>query len=145
MQIIIATAFTVSIIATPFGQWYYPFVPDGEQRVCQETAKWMKDTNLSFNKICFFHPALPVYFDVDPFDDKKVIRYLNLNDPIPSDFFPAGSLMIWDAHFGANEGGIPSEKLDGIPALQLLRKFRPENPFTVLGGGEFEIRIYQVK
>ena len=52
-------------------------------------------------------------------------------------------MWVWDAHFGPNEGRVPLETLMNQPYLKLLKVFRPDQPFTVLGGYNYEVYVFR--
>ncbi|HKR07383.1 MAG TPA: hypothetical protein VJY62_22305, partial [Bacteroidia bacterium] len=145
LQITVAISFTAFILISPFKQSYYPFGLDGESQLTKKAVEWMKRNNLTYTKICFFPAGFSLFYELDPFNDKKVVYNIKIDQPLPSYDFPKGSVLVWDSHYGANEGQIPIEKLENNHDLQLLQKFEPEHKFTVLGNHPFEIRIYKVK
>jgi hypothetical protein len=141
LQLLVIITFIFFIFKCPFKQSYFPFVLYGEQFVSKNSAEWMKSNKIMFLKICYYPPSFPLFYEIDPFDNKKFIRNINIDEKLPSLYFPKGSIMIWDTHFGANEGQIPSEKLKNQSALQLLHSFKSEEYWDP----NFEIRIYKVK
>jgi hypothetical protein len=141
LQIAIAISFSVFILISPFNQVYYPFKINNEELAIGQMAEWMKTNNLTYPKICYFPVAFPFFYEMDPFD-KNVLKSLNINEQIPSDYFPSGSLLIWDSRYGTYDGKISSGELDTLQALQLLKTFKIlSNEEKIL----FETRVYRVK
>ncbi|MEO5569823.1 MAG: hypothetical protein ABIT08_17830 [Bacteroidia bacterium] len=130
--------FSAFIFISPFKQSYYPFRLDDEQLVTKEAAGWMKSKNIANSKIYYSSVSFPLFYEIDPFDNKKAIVNINLDEPLPSSYFPQGSVMVWDTHYGSNEGRVTVEKLKNNKSLQLLQTFVGNN-------GKFEVRIYKVK
>ena len=54
-----------------------------------------------------------------------------------------GEIVIWDAHFGPNEGQMPLENLMNTPGFKLIHLTREHEPFIVLGGYTYEIYFFQ--
>ena len=54
-----------------------------------------------------------------------------------------GEIVLWDAHYSPNEGRLPLENLMDNPGFRLVKLIRPEKPFKVLGGYDYEIYIFQ--
>jgi hypothetical protein len=57
---------------------------------------------------------------------------------------PPGCIVQWDAHFGANECGIPRDSVMLNPHLELLNYFQPDTPAYTLGGNLYEILFFLV-
>ncbi|MEP7170265.1 MAG: hypothetical protein ABI855_12910, partial [Bacteroidota bacterium] len=145
LKMFVAVFFSIFILVSPFTQKYFPFKLDTELKLTKETADWMKNNALTYSKLCYFPVAFPLFYEIDPFDNKNIINGINSNRQLPSDYFHTGNLIIWDAHYGGYEARISNEKLDANEALKLIKKFKPENKLILFGKYEFEIRIYKVK
>lgn len=126
----------------PFHQWYFPFHLGGEEEVIGAAGNWIKDRELTDKKIYYLHPYLPFILDKDPFNSQQAVEIWNINKENPVQDFTEGSLVVWDAHYVPNEGGIALSKLQ-TPYLRLLQKFIPQASFTVIGGREFQVFIFQ--
>jgi hypothetical protein len=51
--------------------------------------------------------------------------------------------MVWDAHFGPNEGGVMLENLENDPYLKKVKSFYPVEKVTVLGGYDYSVQVYE--
>ena len=118
------------------------FRPGKEQKMMNETALWLKENNLNRHKIIYYDPYLAFKLVLDPRDQSKSRKRL----PVRENFLnaePDSSIIVWDAHFGPNEGRMPLERLEKQPELKKLKVFKPEKPFKVLGGYDYEVVVFQ--
>ena len=112
------------------------------QEVLTESINYIVQNNLEKNKIYYFTNYVPFRLEIDPYDD----RYSSWgipDSPKVSLAIPNNSLIVWDAHFGPNEGRTPLAKLLNDDGLKVLKVFKPKVPFTVLGGYNYEVYIFQ--
>jgi hypothetical protein len=63
----------------------------------------------------------------------------------PENGIPTDAIIIWDAHFGPNEGQLPLDRLLHNEHFELLKKFVPEHPFKTLNAYDYEIYIFRRK
>ena len=61
----------------------------------------------------------------------------------PENAVKVGELVIWDAHFGPNEGHLPLDNLLKNDAFRLVHLTREKEPFNVLGGYLYEIYFFE--
>lgn len=54
-----------------------------------------------------------------------------------------GDILVWDAHFGPNEGGTQLENLLNDSHLQRIKILLPDENFKVLGGYDYGIYIFK--
>jgi len=99
---------------------------------------------LDTNFIVAYDVTFGFELGIDPFDKSHVTWYIN-NDKKPSQGYPPGTIIVWDAHLGNNEGHTPKDNLLNDSNLVLLTELWPKNPIKVLGGYDYEIAIFQVK
>ena len=78
----------------------------------------------------------------NPYDNKKAQAFI-YNIDKPEDEAKSGDIILWDAHFSPNEGGIPLSKLKDNSNFKLIKEFKPDQSYTVLGGYEYAIYIFQ--
>ncbi len=118
------------------------FHPSRPQKLMNETAKWIKTNDLIRYKIIYYDPYLAFKLLLDPRDPSKSGKRLPTNENFLSSV-PDSSIIVWDAHFGPNEGRMPLERLEKQPELKELKVFKPEKPFKVLGGYDYRIVVFQ--
>jgi hypothetical protein len=54
---------------------------------------------------------------------------------------PDSAILIYDTHFGPNECEVPVDTILNNPRLLLIRYFRPDKPWTTLGGHDYEVYV----
>ena len=116
------------------------FKPSGDQQVIKRATNYLKQNKLIKHKQYYFDPFVLFELGIDPYDKTKS----NWNIPNakdPSIGIPDSSIIIWDAHFGPNEGGVPLDAIQNQKSLRVLKVFTPEIPFNVLGGYNYEVHV----
>lgn len=133
------------IIYSCFNCDFFPYKLNSETAVLKEVADWYKTSPFVNKKVYYLYPYLAEALDVDAFDENKVGElwglYPSLKEWGPS-VIPDSTLIIWDGHFGPNEGAIPLEKLLNDPLFDLVKSFKPKIPFKTLGDYEFEAYLF---
>ena len=143
---IIASCFVVAILYSPYTLWYkIPFQLDPEQVVIKKATDWYKQTPNTGKKVFYLAPYITPCLNIDPYDTSKHEELWSMNPQRPDLNMPHGSILIWDSHFGPNEGRMKLDTLIKNPNLTLLQKFSPDEKFTVIGGMEYGIWIFQRK
>lgn len=123
---VIAIAVVILVVRSSFAQWYYPFKPYNEQYVMKQMSHYIMTTMPGFKKVCFLHPSLPVYADLDPYDSKRVEMMWSA-DQERINQLPDSTLLLWDSHFMKGEGKIPFEWLSGNPNFIMLKHYKFSN------------------
>lgn len=118
-------------------------VPIGvTEKFVKEASTWLKKSEYFENRIYYYNPFFCHFLDLNPFDEER-IRGFVFNSDEPEYNIQEGEIVIWDAHFGPNEGRLPLERLMDNPGFQLVYMVRPVNTFQVLGGYDYEIYIFR--
>ena len=112
------------------------------ERLLAEACQYTKQHKLTRNKIYYFSNFVPIKLGIDPFDTKKSSEGLPHLKPV-SKALPDNSIIIWDAHFGPNEGQTPLSLLTKDSGLRIIKIFKPKVPFKVLGGHNYAVYIFQ--
>ncbi len=139
------TAFGLWIIAFPFYTKYLPMNLDKEELLVKEAGLWFNSSEYKDEKVYYLFPYFMHILNLDAFDGNRVGELWGLYPAIEEwgiDVVPLNTVILWDAHFGANEAYIPLEKIMGDPNFKLIKSFRPEQPFQTLGGYDFEIYAF---
>lgn len=121
-----------------------PMPLDEVQRLQHRVAAWVEDQGPSRGRLVTRDPTLVMLCGLDPWDSNATIELQADGGRIAGPDLHHGDLVVWDAHFAANEGGAPIERLDENPLLRPLATFEPDVPFTILGGGLYYIRAFRV-
>jgi hypothetical protein len=111
-----------------------------DQLVAQSAA-FLKNEDIE-GRIFYFNPNFVFLLELDPYDSSKSVWYYG-NKTNPSNAMNFGDVLIWDAHFGPNEGGVPYDLVENDPWLNKIKTFLPEERIIVLGGYEYEIHVYR--
>lgn len=114
------------LVKSSFSQWYYPFKPYNEQYVMKQMSAYIQTNWPDFKKVCFLHPSLPVFADLDPYDLKRVEMLWSANLEALNRF-PDSTLVLWDSHFMKGEGKIPLNWLSENPNYVLLKHYKFSN------------------
>ncbi len=112
------------------------------QVVLSSVANYIHNNHFDKNKIYYFNNYIPFKLNIDPYDN-RIAQWGAPNGVKVSFNMPDSSLIVWDAHFGPNEGRTPLKKLLSDSNLKLIKKFVPDKPFTVLGGYNYEVYLFQ--
>lgn len=141
---LLVSGFGVVVIAwqllTPVRQHPLPFRWERPQQLMKEAAHFIHSAEPA--KIHYFDPFLLHFLEMDPFNPS--LSTWGAGDKItPSNGMDFGDLLVWDAHFGPNEGGISPEAVMQDPRLQLERTFIPVENIKVLGGYDYGIYIFR--
>ncbi len=113
------------------------------EKLLSSAADFLHKKQLDRHKVFYFDPYLAYRLGVDPYSDKISQWYPKGDNPVAQ--LPYDAVVVWDAHFGPNEGGAPLGMLLNNDVLKLLKVFRPQYPFKVLGGYDYAVYVFQKK
>ena len=139
--IIVYFGISLAIVIVPFRQFQVPMTQGPTESLMKKTADWILSNEYT-SKVYYFNPILPFFLNADPYDHNKCCWMFYKGKKV-SDVLNNGELIIWDAHFGPNEGKLPLDTLLHDDHLQLLKVFNPPQAFTVLGGYDYQIYVFQ--
>ncbi len=136
----ILTVLTAWQLWLPIQQHPLPFKWERPQQLMQEAANYLRTAKPA--KIFYFDPFLLHFMGIDPFNPS--LNNWGAGDRLtPSNAMAFGDILVWDAHFGPNEGGVALSNAMEDPLLQLERTFIPAENFKVLGGYDYGIYIFK--
>lgn len=141
VQIGFAVVVVIAQLIVPFAQHHMPFKPERPQLLMLDAANYLKSEKVT-SKIYYFDPYLIHFLNVDPFD-QKLSNFGIADRQQPSVSMNDGDILVWDAHFGPNEGGVQLENLNNDPHLQRIKSILPDENFKVLGGYDYGIYIFK--
>jgi hypothetical protein len=120
-----------------------PVVPNDYEIFVQRVGVEVGRIKGGYDRVLYYHPAVAYYADIDPFDTGKAMQIFSL-DTTRTDAVPgAKELLVWDSHFGPNEGGTPLQWLRDRPGLRLEEVMVPQDRMEVLGGLPFEAWFFR--
>jgi hypothetical protein len=118
------------------------FHSDPSHILLNKAADYIIGHGLIRHKIVYYDPYLAYKLQLDPkAPDKSRERLFTGKNFIKRE--PDSTIIIWDAHYGPNEGKMPLEKLRNEHTLKVLRVIKPDKPTQTLGGYEYKIVIFQ--
>ncbi|HKI90411.1 MAG TPA: hypothetical protein VKA38_15405 [Draconibacterium sp.] len=107
----------------------------------KESAEYIQENHLK-GKVFYFNPMVAFHLRLDPYDHSK--SSWGVGDKLkPSNSMDYGDIIVWDAHFGPNEGRTSLASLQNDPQLQLLKTLLPVQKIQVLGGYDYGVYIFQ--
>ena len=139
---LIGTVLAAWLVFVPFSVHAIPVPLAPQQKLIREAASWLGDMGYTERKIHYFDPFWWFFLEVNPVGNPKFIEgVIDRNDPGKS--MDPGEIILWDAHYGPNEGGIPLERLRDNPDFLEIKVFSPPSPLQVLGGHDYEIHVFE--
>jgi hypothetical protein len=142
MQYSVAAVLVYFILIVPFRQQRPPSKANDINKLSLEAAQWLNNSEYSQRMLYFYDPTFLFYAGRDPYDKTKSWERLPNKQEL-SDGIPDGSIVVWDAHFGNNEGQTPRDKLLNDNGFKLIRSFTPPDTIYVLNGFPYEILILE--
>ncbi len=139
---LLAAAALYFVVITPFKVYVIPVKRLASHEVTKKAADWILSNKLTRYTVFYYEPYVTTALEIDPYN-QKASHALVFDNQVPSKGLPDSAVLVWDAQFGPNEGGLPLDNIMKDPQMQLLKIFRPAVPFTVLGGFTYEIYIFQ--
>ncbi|MFH0895105.1 MAG: hypothetical protein V2A54_11785 [Bacteroidota bacterium] len=117
-----------------------PIKANATDREVIEASNWIKNSPYSSRKIGLYNGTFAYYTDKDLFSNNEV-QWLFGTSP-EKDISP-GTIVIWDAHFGPNEGQTKRETLLNSKYFRVLNYFEPIEPIHVLNNYLYEIILFE--
>src|SRR5690606_7021653 len=114
---------------------------DQTEQLVKKSADFIR-VNEEGKKIFYFNPLLIHYLTINPYDITKCNWWV-ADTQQPSNTLEWGDLLVWDAHFGPNEGGVLLEALENDPYLKKIKSFYPVEKIVVLGGYDYSIQVFE--
>jgi hypothetical protein len=141
--ILFAVSFLIITIAiiSPFKIYQFPIPLKDENLVIKKAVDWLKTTPYISKRILFYNPIIPELMDRDPFHDTTMLTGMMLGAN-PKMLNP-GDIFIWDTHFAGIEGKIKQDSFTNDVNYELLMVFNPDISFSVLGGENYSVKIFQ--
>jgi hypothetical protein len=132
----------VFLVTVPYKTYRIPVPLEGTQRIVKNASDWMLQSGYAGKKVFYFNPFFPHFLKTNPYNSSQNAWFIP-DRQHPEKSVEEGEIVIWDAHFGPNEGGLALEKLLFNPGFRLIHLTRDREPFIVLGGYTYEIYFFQ--
>ncbi len=118
-----------------------PLKKDPIEKLIEASSDYLKQSPVT-GKVYYFNPEFIFQLGIDPYNQSK--SNWGIGDKMqPSNSMGEGDILIWDAHFGPNEGGVVLDNLMNDPHLQLIKSFLPIERIKVLGGFDYGIYLFK--
>jgi hypothetical protein len=117
----------------------YPIQISQEQELFVEVADWYNQQDYEPRMKYFLYPYFNILADIDPKDTDHFIELWSFD----ARYAPVGSIVIWDGHFGPNEGNVPLEMLENHQDFKKIKSFYPQVAFKTLNDYNFEIHVFE--
>jgi hypothetical protein len=88
-------------------------------------------------------PMITYAAGLDPFDGERTRMVWGVDKSQEGLGLGTGDLLVWDAHFAPNEGGLPLERVMNDRGLRLLELMAPRENVDMLGGHPMEVYIFR--
>ena len=141
VAVVILSLVSVAQIFMFYNQNKVPTKGGPIENLIDKSAEFVKN-EYSDRKIYYFNTEFPFKLGLDPYDQSK--SNWGIGDKIqPSGSMEFGDILIWDAHFGPNEGRVQLENVVNDPFLEPIKSFYPLEKVTVLGGYDYSIQVFE--
>ena len=129
-----------AVLVTPFITYKTPCPLSPEEETIRRATAWLQASPYAHRLIFYTDNNVPYYLKADPYR-KNPAECSLFGDSKFLDTIPCGSVLVWDAHFGANESKIPMDSLLGKRHQKVINYFRPAVPWITFGGGWYDCYI----
>ncbi len=137
----IFSAFTILQIILLFSQNNLLLKADPIEQLIKKSADYIR-YNEKGEKVFYFNPLVIHFLELDPYDTQKCNWWV-ADKQQPSNSMEWGDLLVWDAHFGPNEGKVQLKNMEKDPYLEKVKSFYPLEKITVLGGYDYSIQLFK--
>ncbi len=138
LKSIIVLVLGIFIIVIPFLKFELPVKMEPNQKLIKEIANYTVE-NEDPEKIYYYDPVFAHFAGIDPYNEETSVWGIT-NPEDPGLYLTDGDLLVWDSHFGPNEGKTPFEKVSLDSTFVLLKEVR-----TMLDNDvEYSIYLYKV-
>jgi hypothetical protein len=114
------------------------------QAVMHDISEWLEEYPYQ-GRVWYFDPQIAFEADADPFEPTIIRPYFFKKDSLPAQRLQRGDILIWDAHFGPNEGRTPLSQLSDTSQFHMLKLFKPEKPFETFDSVNYEVKVFLKK
>lgn len=119
-----------------------PYKRTETEKVLAEVSAWCNAHDFEQGKV-YYHDPIIYFFTEGKSSLQRSAESTGITGKELAANFKVGDYIIWDAHFSPNEGRLPLDSLIMNPYVQKVKRFTPENAFTVLGGHPYEVTIFK--
>lgn len=104
------------------GRYQHPAPLSGEQLLVRDAVRWLRNSDLTSEKVYYYNPFYLLLSGTDPADNDMAAE--KVPDPLnPTKGVAAGEIILWDSHFAPAEGRLPESRLAENGEFSLLASF----------------------
>jgi hypothetical protein len=140
---VFSTAVVLLMVYATFRLFPFPYPQNPEEETIERTSLWVKESPYFGSLLYYTDLTTPFIMKVDPFNNWPPSCLL-LHKCHALDTIHEGSVIVWDAHFGANESWIPSDSILSHPRMKLIKLFKPAVSWNTFGGRPYECMVFTV-
>lgn len=119
-----------------------PFPLDDYQRFLKKAGARVSELIPTDTRLVYYHPLIAHNTGLSPYSVDRARQCWGLDFSAHALGLAPNELLVWDSHFGPNEGGTPLDSLLNRDDLVLAEMMVPQERITVLGGYPFEVWIF---
>lgn len=142
MAVTIAISYLVWALSVFLNDQPLPVAIDGYQHFMLSVGQRVGELSPQYSRVVYYHPLVAYHAQLDPYDEGQVVHCWGLDTAAPALGLKPNDLLVWDAHFGPNEGRTPLNMLLARTDLDLIETMVPAEHMTVLGGYSFEAYLF---
>jgi hypothetical protein len=113
-----------------------------KEQLTVQAAHWIQ-AEYGDRKQYYLDPILALEQDLDVYDLARCDKLWSMDETQPSNSMQSGEIIVWDTHYGPNEGKICMPCALEDPQLNLIKEFRPEEPIIIFGDREYAIYVLE--
>ena len=123
-----------------FYGYKYPFeLTQEQQQYVKLYEEWYQYQAFDNRTKLYLYPLFSILADIDPYDQKQHLELWRSS----LQWSKKGDILIWDGHFGPNEGQLPLDTLKARPEWEHIYSVIPEQPMKTLNDYDFEIHVFE--
>lgn len=137
----IFSVFAVLQVVLMFTQNNLLLKADPTEQLIKKSTDYIR-LNKEEEKVFYFNPLVIHFLELNPYNAEQCNWWV-ADKQQPSNTLDWGDLLVWDGHFGPNEGGVQLENLENDPYLKKIKSFYPVEKVVVLGGYDYSVQIFK--
>ena len=110
------------VVVEGLTRYPHPAPLSEEQQLVKDAVKWLRDSNLTGNKVYYYNPFYIILSGVNPSDTHSATEKVP-DSSDPAEGVGEGEIVIWDSHFAPAEGRLPESDLAESGDYNLLASF----------------------
>lgn len=123
-----------------FYEYKYPLTITPEQEQYKKLyEEWYRYQDFDDRTKLYLYPYFSILADINPYDQKEHLELWRSS----LQWTKKGDILIWDGHFGPNEGQLPLDTLMSKPEWKHIHSIIPDPPMKTLNNYDFEVHVFE--